>query len=204
MSQLGSYELLREINRSPLAVVYAARKAGDTGDPAGRYAVKAFDAESYGLLESVASAQTFLERAALQKALADQGGRHWAEVLEIGDPDTPYYVTDLYPMTAQKVVDRGAPVGVRGLYTIVLSVVRGLTELRETFRRSHGNLKPTNVLIRGDDLRLASPKTTEVVLIDPSVEASSARDRSADLSAIGELIHQLVLKRPSKRPKDPD
>ncbi|MDB5294037.1 MAG: hypothetical protein JWO31_20, partial [Phycisphaerales bacterium] len=197
MPQLGSYELLREISRSPLAVVYAARKAGDAGDAAGRYAVKAFDADSYGLLESVAAGQAFLERADVQRGLFDRGAKHWARVYESGDPDQPYYVTDLYPLTARKVIDRAAPVGVRGLYTVVWSVVRGLTELRETFRRAHGNLKLTNILIRGeDDLRTASPRTTEVALADPSVEATTARDRSADLLALGELIHQLVLRRP--------
>lgn len=201
MSQLGSFELLREINRSPLAVVYAARRAGDAADADGRFAVKAFDAESYGLLESVASAETFLERAALQKSLADQGAKHWARVLELGDADTSYYVTELYPLTAQKVVDRRVVVNHRGLHAVVCGVVRGLTELRETFRRSHGNLKLSNVLIRGDGLKLAGTKSTEVVLVDPSVEANTARDRSADLLAIGELVHQLVLKRPFKPQK---
>jgi hypothetical protein len=204
MLRLGSYELLREIHRSKSAVVYAARRADDEADAAGRYAVKAFDADSYGLLESVASAHTFLERAALQAALSTQGARHWAAIHEAGDTDTPFFVTDLYPLSARKVVDRGAAVGPRGLYTIVWSVVRGLTEMREMFRRAHGNLKLTNVLIRGEDLRTGTPKTTEVVLVDPSVEAHSARDRSADLYAVGELIHQLVLKRPSRPTPGPD
>jgi hypothetical protein len=125
-------------------------------------------------------------------------------VLELGDTDTAYYVTDLYPLTAQKVVDRRMAVGSRGLHAVVCGVVRGLTELREMFRRAHGNLKLTNVLVRGDDLKLNAGKGTEVVLVDPAVEAHTARDRAADLLAIGELIHQLVLKRPFKPQKGGD
>jgi hypothetical protein len=201
MTRIGSYEILRELHRTRHTLLYAARRAGDAADAKGRYALKVFDAESVGLLESVAAGLTFLESAAVQRKLAERGAKHWAPVLEVGDVDSPYYVNELYPLTAQRVVNRQAVVGERGLYTVVWSVVRGLTELRETFRRAHGNLKLSNVLIGGDP-SLQSPKTTQVVLVDPSAEAASARDRSADLLAIGELIHQLVLRRPFRRPAD--
>ena len=199
MTRIGSYEILRELHRSRHTLVYAARRAGDAADAKGRFALKVFDAESVGLLESVAAGLTFVDGAIVQRKIADQGAKHWAPVLEVGDVDTPFYVTELFPLTAQRVVNRQAAVGERGLYTVVWSVVRGLTELRETFRRAHGNLKLSNVLIGGDE-SLQSPKTTRVVLSDPSAEAASARDRSADLLAIGELIHQLVLRRPFNRP----
>ena len=77
MSRLGSYEILRELNRTRHAAVFAARRADDPTDKVGRFAIKAFDTESVGLLESVAAAQAFMERADLQKKLADQGARHW-------------------------------------------------------------------------------------------------------------------------------
>ncbi|HEX8912627.1 MAG TPA: hypothetical protein VF796_09745, partial [Humisphaera sp.] len=202
MQRIGTFELLRELDRRPTAVLYAARKAGDKADAAGRYAFKAFDVESVDLLASVAATQTFLDRATKQKSLVDKGARHWAAVHEVGTAEQPYYVTDLFPMTAERFYNRGAVASSRALYTIVWSVVRALTELREGLRRAHGNLKPSNVLIDGD-LKLHSPRTTRVVLTDMVGEGTTARDRAGDLLAVGELVHLLVLRRPF-RPTAPE
>lgn len=201
MSDSPNFEILSELGRTTRLTAMRARRTGDLADTAGRYVIKAFDFDALGLLEGAAAAQTFIERATLQKRLADQGTHHWAKVVEVGTPEDAYVVTEYYPLTAQKLIEQAAPIDVRGLYTVIWSVVRGLTELRETARRAHGNLKPNNVLIRGD-ARLVSPETTQVVLDDPSVEANSAKDRSADLLALGELIHRLVLKRPFREKKD--
>ncbi len=192
MPQIGPYDILTEIGRSALSVTYRARRTGDKGD--GQHVVKLFDLEALGLLEGAAAAQTFIERAQLQKRLAEQGTHHWVKVTDIGTPDEAWFAAEYCPLTVQKLVERSAPIDVHALHAIVWSVVRGLTELRETARRAHGNLKPQNILIRGDGKSI-TPQT-QVVLDDPSIEAASARDRSADLMALGELIHRLVLKRP--------
>src|SRR6478752_10394953 len=128
--QIGSFQTLRELHRSQHAILYSARRA-DAKDEVETVAVKAYDVESVALLESMAAGDTFVQRALIQKKLADQGARHWAPILEMGTDDEPYYATELFPLTAQRVVNRQANVGEAGLYTIVSGVVRGLTELRE-------------------------------------------------------------------------
>ena len=103
--QFGSFQTLRELHRSQHAILFSARRDGDE-DPERAYAVKVYDVESVGLLESVAAGETFVQRALIQKKLADQGAKHWAPILEMGTDEEPYYATELFPLTAQRVVNR--------------------------------------------------------------------------------------------------
>jgi len=195
MSQIGNYVILSELGRSKVSASFRVRRADEPADTQGQFVAKIFDVEALALLESVASAQTFIERATLQKRLSDSGAHHWARVVEIGTVEDAFFITDFYPLTARQLVDSKIPIDAHALHTVLWSVVRGLTELRETARRAHGNLKLSNILI-GGDTSLRSAETTQIVLDDPSVEASSGRERMSDLLALGELIHELVLKRP--------
>ena len=134
-------------------------------------------------------ASEFLDLAKLQRDLIAKGATHWAAIHEVGNaPGGPYYVTDNYRRTAQSLVKFRVAARPASLYTIVHSVLRGLDELKTFAGRAHGNLKPSNVLMTGSKRRL------KVALTDPAPAAFRTREaEEADLHAVGELIHQLVL-----------
>lgn len=129
-------------------------------------------------------------------AFSDPSQAHWAQVHEMGESaDGAYYVTDLYPRSAQKLVDRRQKIDHASLFHVVDSVFAGLQELQKATARAHANLKPSNVLI-GPGKKISEAR---VVLTDPASMRDMLRKggESSDLRAVGELIHQLVTFRPS-------
>src|SRR4051812_21665868 len=190
MTAFGNYEIIQELYRGPVGAVVRARLPGQPGE----VAIKIFDPSMMGLLEADAATQSFLDRAALQKLLAERGAKHWAPVHELRPTDEgAYYVSDYYPLTIQRLAADQVPVDGKSLHALVAGVVKGLLELQLRHRRAHGDLKSTNVLLAGaaDDLVNA-----QVLLGDPATEADSPDDWARDLLALGDLIHQLVLHRP--------
>src|SRR3954470_5083725 len=170
MATFGTYDIVEEIHRGPIGSVARARVAGDER----HYAVKVFDPSMMGLLEADAATQSFLDRAALQKLLAERGAKHWAPVHELRPTDEgAYYVSDYYPLTIQRLAADQVPVDGKSLHALVAGVVKGLLELQLRHRRAHGDLKSTNVLLAGaaDDLVNA-----QVLLGDPATEADSPDD----------------------------
>jgi hypothetical protein len=155
-----------------------------------RYAVKVYNPTGLDMDELFWESQSFLERARLQQRTADAGNGHWAPVHEMGtSPAGAYYVTDFHPLSVAGLITGRADVGPGVLYTIVRSIVAGLNELKETGARSHGNLKPSNVLIisRGD------VAVAGAALTDPAPAGIAAKSGEAgDLQALGELIYLLV------------
>ena len=78
------------------------------------------------------------------------------------------------------------------LHDLVAAIIAGLRELDAVCHRPHGNLKAENVLLDGKGLAGAT-----VALTDPASAAVGKTDgQAADLHALGDLIHQLVLRRP--------
>src|SRR4051812_40448796 len=185
MTAFGNYEIIQELYRGPVGAVVRARLPGQPGE----VAIKIFDPSMMGLLESDAATQTFLDRAALQKLLAERGAKHWAPVHEIQSTDYgAYYVADFYPLTAEGLANGQAPadgqapppLDAAGLHAVVTSVVKGLLELRMRHRRAHGNLKPSNVLIAGMAEDLArDPAAVPVHLTDPGTEGDTPAARAA-------------------------
>src|SRR3954454_1373426 len=97
MATFGNFDVVEQIYRGPLGSVARARVPGDER----HYAVKVFDPAMMGLLEADAATQAFLDRAALQKLLAERGAKNWAAVHDLASTeDGAYYVTDYYPLTA--------------------------------------------------------------------------------------------------------
>ena len=214
----GKYEVVAELYATPEGSVYSARPVGDArGGAAGaaapgdegrahgqrraprelrevRYAVKVYNPTGLDLDELFWESQSFLERARLQQRTADAGNGNWAPVHEMGtSPAGAYYVSDFHPLSAASLITGKIEIGPGVLYAIVRSVVAGLSELKETAGRAHGNLKPSNVLIssRGD------VAVAGAVLTDPAPAAEAAKAGEAgDLYALGELIHLLVRGRP--------
>src|SRR3954465_16050560 len=110
MATFAEYEILEELHRGPLGSVLRGRLPGEAED----FAIKVFDPAMMGLLEADSATQTFLDRVAMQKLLASRGARHWAPIHELNATDDgAFYVTDYYPLTAQKLIDEKTPLDPR-------------------------------------------------------------------------------------------
>ena len=101
------------------------------------------------------------------------------------------YVTDYLPLTAQKLIEARVAMKSDALLAMVMGVLQGLSELKALRNRSHGNLKPQNILIAGNNLTTAT-----ILLTDPATNGQAAKIGDAgDVRAVGELIHALVVYR---------
>jgi len=200
MPAYGPYETTREIAGGHGTVVFSARK---TGEPADNYAIKVFILESLiradeedrselaRLVEEFS--QSFTRSVELQKQ-ASAGSRHVAPILDVGrDEQCVWYATRLYPRTVQKVLEGRAALGEEWIFHIVSSIAAGALDFKRACGRSHGEIKPSYILIS------ASQKSRDaaVVLSDPlpGGAAEAARYEMADLNAIGQIIYQLVRRR---------
>jgi formylglycine-generating enzyme required for sulfatase activity len=199
MATYGIYQVLDPLYVTPTGSVCSARIVG--GEDAGRVAAKVFNPPKPDPDEPNWEPKYFLDRAQVQRRVAAAGGAHWAPVYASGF--TPeggaYYITDYHALTAHKLIEGRVALDARALHAVVSSVLAGLGEIRRIADRAHANLKPTNVLLVGkgplDELR--------AVLTDPGQEYKAEKDGEAgDLHALGQLIHQLVLHRPSNGPND--
>lgn len=198
MATFGRFHILQELHRGPDGMVCLAKVAGDV--VGARFVLKIYDASTLGLLESDAATQAFLDQGALQKQLASRGAQHWITIHELrSTPDGAFYVTDHYPLSAQNLILNNAELTERGLRRMVLGIVSGLLELKVVRGRAHGNLKPSNIFLTTAELWR---EETRVLLADPAAEAGSDDDRRRDLRALGELVFELVTRRPFDRAKD--
>lgn len=190
MPSFGQFEIVRDLYRSGLYCVASARK---TGGPEA-FVVKECRASPSMLGEARAAAlvAAFLRRAEVQKKAA-AAGAHWAPIHDSGpSAEGGSYATDLYPRSAQKLIVGRVKLDAKSLGMIVESVLAGLRELRDSCGRAHGNIKATNVLIDGS----GEDPLAKVVLTDPADAGAEGVSAGADLRALGELIHLLVLHQP--------
>ena len=200
MPAYGPYETTREIASGHGFIVYAARKAGEAQD---NYAVKVFaldsfisaDAEDRSELDSLVADfdRTFTRSVELQKQAAAVS-RCVAPVLEVGrEEGSAWYATRLYPRTVQKILEGRVALGKEWVHHIVRAIARGALDFKKACGRSHGEIKPSNVLISASQ----KVRDAEVVLSDPLPgEASeSASYEVADLHSVGQIIYQLVRRR---------
>jgi len=166
--------------------VYRARRAGE---PTPRYAIKSFQPSGeVADRRDQAAIQDFLASAEVQERLAKAGKRHWAPVYASGAEGAgAFYVTRLFPGSAQQLVKTRARINSRVLHAILSGTVKGLRELG----RPHGNLKPSNVLLGGR----GRPRQGKVFLTDPLPDDKAGADPAQDLRALGDLLYQLVCHR---------
>ena len=197
MPVFGGYETVRELYRSGLASASTARKTG--GDGADRFVVKAYQPFAAGAdPEHIQQElEAFLDGAKAQQKAVAEGAKHWVAVHEVGTVEGgAYFVSDYHPRSVQHLIRGRVKLDGAGLCRIISSVLQGLIEFRRACNRSHGNLKPSNILLTGrKDI-----SRSEAMLTDPA--GATALDPKMgnvpDLHAIGELSYQLVLHRPGK------
>ncbi len=201
MAVFGGYETVRQFSASASHAVWTARPAGAAGEPL--YAIKQIRLEEIVDLLGAEDAERAIEglyqAACVQERLAKVEGSRWAAIhVKAKSKDGAYCVTDLFfdggvPSSAQSLI-RGAGstrLTHQTLRAVVEAVAQGMAQIH-ALGRPHGRLKATNVLIAW-----AGDVPSRVLLTDPAADAAVARrDAEDDITALGELIYELVLKRP--------
>src|SRR5580700_10967094 len=153
----GPFEIVREIESSAGATVYRARKEGD---PKGEYAIKIFSPERLAAEQSSGDISAldplfkdlgaaFVSSVNLQKKAAD-GSPLFAPILAGGqDERGAWYATRYYAGSVKRMLELFTALDVPDLFHLLHSVAKAALHLKQTCGRSHGNLKPSNVLIGG-------------------------------------------------------
>ena len=214
MPVFGEYET----NDEPLAVtpapnqtttVWLARKSG--AQDARQFAVKCLavhrDERTHSSDEALGAdpGLEFVETVKQLKKAQSEGSRHFAPVHAFGTSDFGcWYATDYCARGSLKTwINLRGGVDSDALRQVVSSLATGCKSLKGISGRSHGNLKPSNVLLHGKSRPLTS---TPLLLVDPMpvsttrVSNMAADNRTMvrnifeaqDLRAIGEIILQLV------------
>lgn len=194
MRTFGSFEAVRELARTGLGQVHAARKVGEAD---AKYAVKVLD---FGTMSFFADDDTlttrmalFLESAEVQRA----AGAGWVQVHQaVSASDIAYVAMDQMALSVGRLVEGRSRVDGNVLVSVATGVCDALLAIRGASRRGHGNLKPSNAFFdRSDELGSA-----RVLLSDPAPASELGADKGevSDLRALGELLYQLVEHKPFK------
>ena len=120
--------------------------------------------------------EQFLYASRLQQKVASAGSSHWAPIHDVAEfTGGAYCVTSQYRQSVQTLNDAKTPCDPRRLFAIADGVVKGLLELKQCCNRSHGKIKPTNIL-----LETAKSGGGRAILTDPS-GAPKPGSEAADL-----------------------
>src|SRR5882724_9643167 len=188
MSKFGQYQIVDVVSLTATGTVSTARLPKRSGV---LFALKQLKSVHTDPDEPQWDSQLFLDRARVQKSVVAAGGRYWLPIRDMGSTrEGAWVVTDYYPLTAQKLIDARMQLSAAQLHHVVQSVVKGLVELQQARGRAHGNLKPSNIIVEPGDLTQSS-----VFLTDPA--HGTLHNEADDLHALGELISQLVVRRPA-------
>jgi hypothetical protein len=191
----GGYEIVREISRSPLGLTGTARGPGAKGEVFFVHVQYLDPIANRG--EERLVVEAFLEKARIQQQAA---GEHWAKIHAVGEVDEgAFVVTDLYPRSAQSLINGRTRLSGRDLQRVAIGMLDGLNELAQRVEgRAHGTLDADDVLI---DDRLG-PGNWRVVLSGPSSEKWSKEDldkaRLRDARSVGSVLLGIVEHRQSR------
>ncbi|HEX3625676.1 MAG TPA: tetratricopeptide repeat protein [Verrucomicrobiae bacterium] len=214
MPVFGEYET----NDEPLAVtptrnqtttVWLARKSG--AQDGRQFAVKCLaihrDERTHVSDEALGAdpGLEFIETVKQLKKAQSEGSRDFLPILAFGTSDHgSWYATEFCARGSLKTwINLRGGMDSAALRQVVSSIAQGCKSLKRICGRSHGNLKPSNVLLHGKSRPL---KSTPLLMVDPvPVSTSRVSELGADnrkmvqnifeaqdLRAIGELILQLV------------
>ena len=191
--QFGQFEAVAQLHAGPFGTLFKARYSRRRGD----YAVRYFNpdpvlANPEQIKQALAD---FVERGQLERRLVAEGATHWVRVHELVSGEGGYRVLDYYSQTARTLIQNHIDLTGLELHSIISGAVAGLVELKKIAGRSHGNLKPENVLLERRKRRGAYT----VALVDAAAtwQLGAAGDAERrDLCAVGNLIHDLVIPDP--------
>jgi len=191
--QFGQFEAVAQLHAGPFGTLFKARYSRRRGD----YAVRYFNpdpvlANPDQIKQALAD---FVERGQLERRLVAEGATHWVRVHELVSGEGGYRVLDYYSQTARTLIQNHAELTGLELHSIISGVVAGLVELKKIAARSHGNLKPENVLL--DRRKRRGAYTVALVDAAATWQLGAAGDAERrDLCAVGNLIHDLVIPDP--------
>lgn len=200
MERFGQFEVVREIPRLETSVVYTYivchTDSASKEEFVVRHHLRTEDpAETDALFQR--RKEAFLAAARCQKQAADAGAASVAPIHEIGEDERgAWYRADYYTRgTLKKLIFGRYDPDATDLYHLLHSTVRALLDFQRHCGRSHGALRPNNLLLggtRGTRLRQAS-----ILLSDPlpGGPEQAAKFEIADLHALGEIIFQLIRRR---------
>lgn len=214
MPVFGEYET----NDEPLAVtptrnqtttVWLARKSG--AQDGRQFAIKCLavhrDEKTHASDETLGAdpGLEFVETVKQLKKAEAEGARDFAPIHAFGTSDYgSWYATEYCARGSLKTwINLRGGMDSAALRQVVSSLAQGCKSLKRICGRSHGNLKPSNVLLHGKSRPL---KSTPLLMVDPMpvsttrVAEMATENRmmvqnifeAQDLRAIGELILQLV------------
>ena len=191
----GGYELVRELSRSPLGLTGTARGPGGKGEAFFVHVQYLDPIAARG--EERLVVEAFLEKARIQQQAA---GEHWARIHAVGEIDEgAFVVTDLYPRSAQSLIDGRTRLSGSDLQRVALGMLDGLVELYQKIEgRAHGSLDADDVLI--DDR--SGPGNWRVALSGPSPEKWTKENldkaRLGDARSVGAILLGIVEHRQSR------
>jgi formylglycine-generating enzyme required for sulfatase activity len=202
MANYGTYETIREVYSAPGLTVYSARKTGTSGEP--EFAVKVFtpDFDTLMAVEAAGGSSSPIDqfelrgksRIEVQKKAAGSC-THVAPVFESGVGNgEAWYVTRFYPRSVNRLIVGHVNLGKHGIHHVLTALAKGALGIKNAAGRSHGAIHPTNIQIG----KAEKVRDVEVVLSDPAEGTAADADRleKADLRAAGEVLYQLVRRRP--------
>jgi hypothetical protein len=139
----------------------------------------------------------FLDAAETQRKIASP---HWLAIEEAGPrPDGAYWIAPEAPRSLLAVEEESPPRTDDDLRALALAIVDGLQALQKECARAHGNLKPANVLIAGEDPY--SFTACQFLLTDPapppaarlsSPKSAAKATVPLDIAALGHILRRLA------------
>lgn len=214
--QIADYELVSRVGRGLTGEVHVARPPHRLGLEAETVALKVLDRGHSR--ERFLDAARLLQRFAAVAAGAGTsrgavtGSARVVEVYEVGrQTDTIWFSMAHHPQGS--LVNPASPLSRQDRAAAVAAAARGAHALHEA-GLTHGNIKPTNILLVDDsrrakladiDLRAclhpgltlyATPLLADVELIDPAVIKGSAASRASDIWSLGMTLHRVLTGQP--------
>lgn len=200
-NQFGEYVITRRLAAEHQLAVYRARKQD-------RPALEKFEQYVvivFGTWNEVGPSphppdldqdaqRRFVEAVKLQKKAREEGIPNIVPVRELGvAPQGAWYASDYYARGfLKKWISQRAGVTEEELRHIVLSVVEGLSALKRKFKRTHGRLGPSCILIGGKIGTPLRDAPIHLTYLQPGDEPEAAAFERNDLKALGLIIYQLV------------
>jgi hypothetical protein len=194
VSQYGNYKPTVELSTRGFITTYLAERAGGTGPTTAVLKILQLSGGPVEPDDPQGLTLEFLNAARAQQRVSKESPR-WGRVYQTGlIPGGAYYVVEQFPRSLQRLLDMQARLSAVQLFSILDQAIEALADLRRISERPHGNLKPSNVLLRGR--RLGAPRT--LALADPLPAAQLVPGHAADdLDSLGRILWQLVTRSPS-------
>ncbi len=189
----GNFEAVRELYKSAAGSVWSARSKSTSEAPTA--CVKLIQLDRNALADrDTSDAESLLVSAAIQQTMANKS-EFWAPVYELGsDGSNAFFISRLYPRSLQSLIESDVTLSSTELKTIMLAIVDGLIDLETAYRRQHGNLKPTNVMLAAKGH--VAPGGVLLADPDPTAEVIASMTRAPDTKAMAQILYSLVTHRP--------